>query len=352
MENPKLIATLIPVDGPTEYIFSNETNKARCLPPTRGRFDEEGPAISSREPTPACALSWNDDGKDDLKCRHRLLLNFDEPPKDPAKGYAFGTDEKKCDVVLAPRGARGISGVHFHITFDVIRGERRLVLRDSSTNGSAVSYSGQAEHEVRHKFPWILNLEKDKGEKKEGKEKEEKGKGKKEGEWKLKIHVRGLEFKVELTSHRTCEVDYEKNVTKFLKLSRTADPPLGGLSIDSYMTEVMPSQSRTPGQRPIYIREDNLGKGAFGQVDRVVDVSTGAIYARKTFHEPSWAKNTERRKLQREKWLNRIRREIRIMREHPHVSIIIRAGETDADHCERNIWFRLWIFRRTHNHFS
>ncbi|KAL9124386.1 MAG: hypothetical protein Q9217_006280 [Psora testacea] len=320
MEDPNLIAILIPADDNNyaENAFSGDKNKIRCLPPTQ-KIEEEAPAISSREATPVCGPFQNDhENHDNQEKKHRIRLAFDQPPKDPTKGYAFGTDQQKCDVLLASRGVRGTSGVHFHITFDVIRGERRLVLRDSSTNGTAISYSGQAEEEVRHHFPWILNLEK------------------KEGKWKIKVHVRGLIFKVELASHQTCEAEYEKKLTDFLKLSQTADPPLGGLNIDSYMTEVAPSQSRTPGQRPVYIHEEPLGKSSFGQVDRVIDVSTGAIYAYKTFHEPPWAKHTERKRRQREKWLDQIRREIRIMMEHPHASITTGAGETNADRCGRN----------------
>ncbi|KAL8650293.1 MAG: hypothetical protein Q9210_003912 [Variospora velana] len=308
MEDPNLIVTLIPADndGYAENAFRRDKNKDRCLPPTR-KIEDEGPVISSREATPARPLVFNQEPKlyVDPEQKHCIRLTFKPPPKDPAKGYAFGTDEQKCDVLLAHRGVRDTSGVHFHITFDVIRGKRRLVLRDSSTNGTAVSYDGQAEEEVRHHFPWILNLDK------------------KNGTWKVKVHVRGLAFKVEFASHQTCETEYEKNTTEFLKLSQTADPPLGGLNIDSYMTEVAPSQSRTPGQRPVYIHEEPLGKGSFGQVDKVIDVSTGAIYAHKTFHEPLWAKYTERRRRrEREKWLDQIRREIRIMIEHPHELIV------------------------------
>lgn len=312
MEDPDLITTLIPVDDLTKHVFSYESNKNRYLPPAEGFNDD--PVISSREITPAYDIPQKDDGEDNYENMYRLLLNFDkEPPKDLSKGYAFGTDEQKCDVVLAPRGVRGISGVHFHILFDVINKERRLVLRDSSTNGTAVSYDGQAEKEVRHRFTWILDLEK------------HTKKGGKAEEWRIKVHVRGLSFKVIFASHRTCEAEYEKKVTEFLNHSRsqTADPLLDGLSITSRTTEVAPSQSHTPGQRPVYVHEDFLGKGSFGQVDRVIDVSIGAIYAHKTFHEPSWAKSNER---QREEWLDHIRREIRIMREHPHVSIIHPSG--------------------------
>lgn len=100
MEDPNLIATLIPVDDHAEYAFRHEHNEKRYLPPTRGF--EEGPAKYEQ--------------------KQRLRLTFDQKPKDPIGGYAFGTDQKKCDVLLAPRGVRGTTGVHFHITFDVIRG--------------------------------------------------------------------------------------------------------------------------------------------------------------------------------------------------------------------------------------
>ncbi len=306
-EDPDLIATLIPVDESyyAESAFSLPDNEKRWIPPTQGR--DEGPAISSREPTPARSLPQ--DGSEDHSKKHCLRLTFKQEPKDPAKGYAFGTDQQKCDVLLGARGVRDTSSVHFHITFDVIRGEKRLVLRDSSTNGSAVSYDGQAEHEVRHHFTWILNLDKPKSQNGD------------EQEWKVQVHVRRLKFKFNLASHRTCEAKYNEKVDEFLKLSQTTGPPLGGLSIESHITEVAPSQSRTPGQRPIYIRAGLLGEGSFGRVKRVIDVSTGAIYARKTFHQPPSAKDH-----QRQRWLNQIRREIRIMREHPHLSITYPNG--------------------------
>ncbi|KAI4268409.1 MAG: hypothetical protein LQ337_007857, partial [Flavoplaca oasis] len=303
MEDPNLIAILIPADNfnLAENAFRGGNNRQRCLPPT----EKEGSAISSRDATPVCEPFQNGyEDYDNQGNTHRIRLTFDPEPKDPSKGYAFGTDQQKCDVQLAHRGVRSTSGVHFHITFDIFHGERRLVLKDSSTNGTAVSYNRQAEEEVRHYFPWILNLEKQ------------------NGEWEIKVHVRGLIFKVQLASHRTCEAEYKKNVDAFLKFSQTTNPPLGGLSIDSHMTGVAPSQSRTPGQRPVYIHEEPLGNGSYGQVDRVIDISTGAIYAHKTFHEPLWATDKERRRHQRKEWLDEIRREIRIMMEHPHEHIV------------------------------
>lgn len=100
-----IIATLIPVDDRTDHVFSCDANRGRCLPPMRGRFDEEGLAISSREPTPACVEPQDNTSRDDDEDWHRLLLIFQKLPKNPAKGYAFGTDEQKCDILLGPNRA-------------------------------------------------------------------------------------------------------------------------------------------------------------------------------------------------------------------------------------------------------
>ena len=155
MEDPNLIATLIPIDGKklAEKAFCREQNERLYLPPTQGI--PEGPTISSREATPAQELSKDDYREYDST--HRLQLTFDKKPKDPTKGYCFGTNLEKCDVLLGDRGAHGISGLHFYITFDDQFGDNfdsktHLILKEVSTNGTAVSYSGQASEEVRHRF--------------------------------------------------------------------------------------------------------------------------------------------------------------------------------------------------------
>ena len=171
----------------------------------------------------------NNDYYDEYDSTHRLQLTFDKKLKDFTKGYSFGTDWKSCNVVLGLRGAYQISGLYFYITFDItIDSERHLILRDSSTNGTAVSYSGQAKDKVRYHFTWILDLKK------------------KEGKWEVEVHIRGLRFKVEVASHKTYKADYNKNLEEFLKDSYTALPPLDVLGIDSHITTVQPSQPLTP----------------------------------------------------------------------------------------------------------
>ncbi|KAL8816167.1 MAG: hypothetical protein Q9223_004776 [Gallowayella weberi] len=277
MEDPNLIATLIP-------------------------FDDYRRAENAREATPA--RDQQNDGHSKYDSTHRLQLTFDEKPKD-TRGYCFGTDQQKCDVLLGNRGAYDISGLHFWITFDDTIDKRgpRLILRDSSTNGTAVGYNDQAIKEVRRHFTWILDLEKE------------------EGKWEVVVNVRELRFKVELASHETCKAKYDEKVEDFLRRKSGTLPSVDGLGIDSYTTTAQTSQASTPKQLPIYISERELGHGSFGRVDRVIDVSTGVVYARKEFYEPRWGKNEECRREQEEHWLDQARREIRIMRENSHVSI-------------------------------
>ena len=92
--------------------------------------------------------------------------------------------------------------MHFFITFGIFDGRKRLILKDVSTRGTAVAYSGQAREEVRNHFIWILDLEK------------------KVGEWEVEVFVPGVCFKVELASHQYCSVEYDERLKDFLQ-SRT-----------------------------------------------------------------------------------------------------------------------------------
>jgi gluconate kinase len=57
-------------------------------------------------------------------------------------------------------------------------------------------------------------------------------------------------------------------------------------------------------------------------MNKVIDVSIGVIYARKKFYVSQLRKSEKRRRQQKKDWLNQVRKEIRIMRQNSHVSLI------------------------------
>lgn len=127
---------------------------------------------------------------------------------------------------------------------------------------------------------------------------------KEEKEREVEVHVRDISFKVELASHQACTTEYDENAEEFLK--SLDDFTCNGLAI--YPPTELTSGTFTPKRSPIYTRERELGCGSFGGVDKVIDVSTGAIYARKKFFEPQWGK-TKHRQQAKEDWLSQVRRE-------------------------------------------
>ena len=262
MEDPNLILTLKATGDYAKYAFCRPHNSDRYLPPSHEVVDE-CINVSSREATPFTIPETEVDGED---CSHRNRLTFYQTPKNTQQGYVFGTDPRVCDVLLGNRGRYRVSNRHFCITFDE---QKRVVLRDFSRWGTSVSYDGQARNQIRHHFTWIINLDHEKFDTKT-----------------IKVKVAGIEdftFEIKLAEHKTCKDGYGMRLNSYLEESRTALPPFKMLGIHSQEATAAPTQPLSPGQRPIYVKSDELGRGEFGRVYRVIDVSTGLTFAGKTF---------------------------------------------------------------------
>lgn len=63
--------------------------------------------IDSRESTPAWVSSPEEDKSD------RIVLRLDKSPKNPSKGWQFGTNQRHSDILLGHRGTIGISSFQF-----------------------------------------------------------------------------------------------------------------------------------------------------------------------------------------------------------------------------------------------
>lgn len=155
MYDPNVFAILTPRDD------QNRARTAFGLPENVNRFHKatggvaEEPTIDSREPTPALSLPLEEKGEEDEDATDRIILTFDNPPKDPLKGWQFGTNKASSDIFLGHRGTKGISSRQYNITVD----ERGWVfLHDyHSSHGSAVGYNYEKQDEVRKKETWILS---------------------------------------------------------------------------------------------------------------------------------------------------------------------------------------------------
>lgn len=180
---------------------------------------------------------------------------------------------------------------------------------EDSTFGTAVGYNDQAKKEVRRKNTWILAFEPGK-----------------ETKWKdIKIyipHQDGLAFKIEFPNHIAGGPEYCANLREIFYESRAALPPLDVLGLDSILHTEAPSRPRTPRQEPVYLDDEQIARGEFGEVHRVIDAGNGEFYAVKTFFPlPSNQEHGKKRKLDEEDWLQKVRNEVVIMEKNPHVSV-------------------------------
>ena len=271
MEDPNIVATLVAMNTRAERAFQLDENWHRYQPPL---LDHR--PLPSRENTP-----FPDEIEEQhADVSHRLKLSFDKPPKDLRQGFVFGSDPD-CDIRLVDRTnfqpqdrdkVQYISRKHFSVTFDE---QRRVILRDTSTLGTSVSYDGQAEDEIRSHFTWIIfpGFE----------------------TVKVKIPAADISFAIQLGEHEHCEAQYFAKIDLlFPQRTRAAESGLTSrmqkVKVQSQSTSVAPSGAQTPRRGPIYLLQEELGQGGFGKVYKVVDVSSGESYAGKAFFGPEWTR--------------------------------------------------------------
>ncbi|PGH13527.1 serine/threonine protein kinase [Polytolypa hystricis UAMH7299] len=147
-------------------------------------------------------------------------------------GFSFGTDQELCDVLLGKPGLVGISGIHFYINFDE---EGRVVLFDESDSGTSVSYKGWGKKMKLRHFPWIIPLESE-----------------------IEVYLPyGLTFEIILATHDSCEAGYRSKFKSYLEGRIDSVFSVGRLE-----PRTLPLPS---GQFPIYLPDDVLKSGGFGQ---------------------------------------------------------------------------------------
>lgn len=106
--------------------------------------------------------------------------------------------------------------------------------------------------------------------------------------------MHNLIFKLKWPRNREhCQAEYKAHREAYLEERRNTLPTLGQLDVESQQTTALLTALHSPRQQPIYLPEEELGRGGFGTVYKAVDVSTGDIYAAKEFLGGHWKKEVE-----------------------------------------------------------
>ena len=297
------------------------------------------PTIDSRHATPA---EDEESDKEELSVVDRLVVTFDKLLENEnfENGLQLGTNPSSSHILLGHRGTKGVSTKQCNITVD---DDLCIWLHDyHSTHGSAVGHNGQNQNEVRKSETWILAVEP----------------GEENPFGEVTIHSGSLAVEIKFVNHTTGELQYVENLRAFIKKCKEAAqkskkdlPAVSKLGLSSEPSTEAPTEPLTINNMPIYFYDHLLGKGAFGEVYKVIRIRDGKLLAAKTFRRPAEVTkmmksgkkpaNNKRKSDQMidPAWLMEIRREFTLMKENPHVRAKYvrfdhaadrRAGQRDA----------------------
>lgn len=270
MEDPNSIAWLSPAEPEEKSQVGKYSWEAMRMNISQD-IQLQGKVSDYRSRESTVSLEDADDNTSNASSYPRLHLTFNSELKS-GHGLMFGTDPNSCNIIL-PR-LRKISQRHCFLTYDA---ERRLILRDCSTHGTIVKYNEKGG-ELRRHFTWILG-----------------GHEVPRETQTIVIEIQGVRFQIKVSRHDTRSDQYNANIDRFL--NEAHEPHLNGLGI--FSPTAPPSQSHTPNQRAIRLKQETLGTGAFAVVRRYWDVSTGMEYAykepldRRRFNQKLWEKEAD-----------------------------------------------------------
>lgn len=242
-------------------------------------------------------------------------------------GLTFGTNRRRCQVLLGGPGTQSISSQHFTIFVDE---ELHLWLRDDSRYGTAVEVNSEHQEDFRKNHTWILA----------------QAAGSELMFEEVKVHAGRLSVELTFPNHCNSDRVYRSNLQKLVEKCRPAAEQkangiagLGRLDLASNVTTAPPSGLATPLSKNTYIDCGIVGEGAFGEVHKVVQSRTGQVFAQKRLHvnlAPQKKKKNKKRvprsgnkrtihqvddnDVEQRAIVEQLRREFRILDENPHVS--------------------------------
>ncbi|KAF6241784.1 hypothetical protein HO173_000496 [Letharia columbiana] len=258
--DPNIVARLVALNERTRKAWAHPHNKHFYVPASFRGFPVHGEI--SRESTP---VEEDSDSDSHVKeSEPELRITFDSRPKNVSKGWTFGSDQNLCDVYCGEHDRKNdyyIGRQTFLITISK-RGD--VILKHiKNTNRTKVQYNSQKVGD-RREFIWIMLPE---------------------CRSIVVTSANQLKFRVIVAKHGAKTELSRGLFAHFLKDVEDSMPSLPLLLVDSEATTADTSLVSTPKTQPFYYRREagELGRGSFGKVDVVVDVSTGFEYAGKSF---------------------------------------------------------------------
>ena len=206
-----------------------------------------------------------------------LHLKFHPKPKDPTRGFVFGTDddketEKKCDVVLSenpdpdPQKKYGISRQHFCIDFNWKSGFLRLNNISRYGTGMRAPSIKNGQRLLKSNNMHMLHPAE-----------------------QTRVQVGSLAFDLFFPERGIHQRQYELNWEAFAENCGHAVPKLGGLGIEP-QRDITRFLVRRESRHNTYFFHDEIGKGEFGSVCKASDHRTAELFAAKQFttRKPGW----------------------------------------------------------------
>ena len=292
MEDHNIFAVLTPKDE------KNLARSAFHLPENASRFHkatrsaDSRPRIDCQEPN--SPLSIQSDGGEVARwnASDRIILTFDQPPKNPSIGWQFGTSKTSSDVLLGNRRTEGISAQQCRITVDQ---KGWIFLHDDcSLDGTGVDYDHKKYDEELGET-WILA----------------QGPGFRIRWKEITIHAGCLAFRIEFPNHQAGDPKYRDNIRCLFQNSQAALSPFNGL----IPSATVPGMAYQGGRGARYMIRKKIGQGGFGRTYHAINLRNGLEYAVKDFIPPKGNDDCEWKE-----WREMIVNETRIMWNNLHVS--------------------------------
>ena len=265
--DPNVIVTLLPRSFRAYNTWADPHNEPFYIPPKSPGHDEGSrevvgsSASDARQPTPEA-----DDPGMTEPYEPALQITFSRGPKNPALGYLIGSDRSICDIYFGSTHD-WISQKMFTIT---VNQYNQVIM--TSLNNAKILVSYDKQQEERRKFTWIFPAEQ---------------------ETIFVQATKAIMFTVEVPTHGTDKVTYERNCQNFLALASSASRTLNLLKPSSQPSTGLQSgatSSRVSTKRPFYLRTVKLGSGGFAKVHKAISMPGGRTVAVKRFKAKSaWA---------------------------------------------------------------